>query len=134
VPAGCQPRPPGERAGVAEFEELLSANVAAEEHTGVRSYLLVVAELKHQPRWLKGRDGDSDHGLGRMRFDSSGQRKVSCVAVQAVHLPPEAGFERFSPGGAGRVAIFSSLTLFCESVWSQRVSPEKMRAAFRSLR
>jgi hypothetical protein len=69
-----------------------------------------------------------------MRFDSSGQRKVSCVAVQAVHLPPEAGFERFSPGRAGRVAIFSSLTLFCESVWSQRVSPEKMRAAFRSLR
>ena len=47
--AGCQPGPPGERAGVAQFQQLQRSDVAAEEHTGVRQHLLVVAEVEHQP-------------------------------------------------------------------------------------
>jgi hypothetical protein len=94
--AGCQPRTPGEWAGVAEFAELLSANMAAEERTSVRPHLPVVAELEHQPGWLERRDGDADQSLGRMRFDSCGQRKISCIAVHSVHLSREMGLELFS--------------------------------------
>jgi hypothetical protein len=44
---GCQPGPPDERAGVAEFQQHQGSDGAAEEHTRVRQHLVVVAEIQH---------------------------------------------------------------------------------------
>lgn len=44
-----QSGPHGERVGVTQIHELQGPDVAAEEHTGVRQHLLMVAEVQHQP-------------------------------------------------------------------------------------
>jgi hypothetical protein len=75
-------RPPGEGAAVAEFQQDKGSDVAAQEHTGVCHDLMVVAEVKHQPRGVTCRDDDLHQRSGTVPLDSGREREQTCVAVQ----------------------------------------------------
>jgi hypothetical protein len=74
-------RPPGERSAVAEFQQDTGSDVAAQEHTGVRHDLMVVAEVKHQPRGLTCQDDDLHQRSRTVPLDSGRDREQTCVSV-----------------------------------------------------